>query len=226
MKKSALISLPVFFFTLFLSASCAWSEPPAADSLKMSAFPGPGKWECTFKPDTSYISYFLKGNVHDTLGYVKKISGSASGVIAADGRLTVVAVKFTFAAETMDSKDQKRDERMKKKFMEINLYPDIVYRSTAAGAGLQDAGPVTQATKDHPLAFDLEGVLTVHGTTKAITIPVTVYPGNNLLNVEGKTILQLKDYAINNPSFFIFRTEDSVAIEFHIELQPANGTTP
>lgn len=223
MKKSVLVALLVFISAFFIAATVAWPETPAADSSNTPAFPAPGKWACGFNPETSFISYFLKGNVHDTLGYVRKLQGSASGTITPDGRITDIAVQFTFAAADMDSKDLQRDERMKKKFMEISLYPDISYRSTAARAGLQNAGPVGLATKDNPLTFDLEGMLTVHGTTKAITLPITVYPGNRLLVTEGTTVLQLKDFNIKNPSFFVFRTEDSVKVDFHIELQPAGN---
>ncbi len=226
MKKSTMRSLFAVIAFIFISSTYAWPEQPAAGTPTLSAFPAPGKWDFTFKPETTVISYFLKGNVHDTLGYVRKMQGKASAAITPDGRLTGAAVQFTFAADTMDSNDKARDERMKKKFMDISIYPEVTYRSTSAGAGLENAGPVAKATKEHPLAFDLEGTLTIHGTTRAITIPVTVYPEHNLLITEGTTILQLKDYNIKNPSFLIFRTEDSVKIDFHFELQPASGKTP
>jgi polyisoprenoid-binding protein YceI len=221
MKKSVRLFLMAGIGAILIFATHAWP----ADAPTAGAFPAPGKWEFAFKPEASFISYFLKGNVHDTLGYVKTMRGSATADIAADGRMTAAAVQFTFAADTMDSKDKARDERMKKKFMEISIYPEISYRSTAAGAGLQNAAPVASATKEHPLAFDLEGTLTIHGTARAITIPVTVYLEKGLLITEGKTILQLKDYNIKNPSFFVFRTEDFVKIDFRIELQPATGKT-
>ncbi len=226
MKKSTVGFLFTVIAVIFISSSYAWPEQPAAGAPALSAFPAPGKWEFTFKPETTFISYFLKGNVHDTLGYVKKMQGKASAAITPDGRLTATAVQFSFAADTMDSNDKARDERMKKKFMDISIYPDVTYRSTSAGAGLENAAPVAKATKEHPLAFDLEGTLTIHGTTKAITIPVTVYPENNLLITEGTTMLQLKDFNIKNPSFLIFRTEDYVKIDFHFELQPATAKTP
>jgi polyisoprenoid-binding protein YceI len=226
MKKSVRIFFPALMAAAFMCTPCVWSEQPAAEALAQRAFPSQGQWEFTFKPDRTFISYFLKGNVHDTLGYVKKMRGKASAAITPDGRLTAAAVQFSFAADTMDSNDKARDERMKKKFMDISIYPDVTYRSTSAGAGLDTAGPVAKATKERPLAFDLEGMLTIHGTTRAITIPVTVYPENNLLITEGTTILQLKDYNIKNPSFLIFRTDDHVKIDFHIELQPVNGIKP
>ena len=218
MKKFTMKFLFTVIAVIFISSTYAWSEQPAAGA--------PGKWEFTFKPEATFISYLLKGNVHDTLGHVKKMQGKASAAITPDGRMTAAAVQFTFAADTMESDEKARDERMKKKFLEISIYPDITYRSTSAGTGLQNAGPVAKATKEHPLAFNLEGSLTIHGTTRAITIPVTVYPENNLLITEGTTILQLKDYNIENPSFLVLRTEDYVKINFHIELQPVNSATP
>lgn len=114
MKKSSRIFLPALMAAVFISIPYAWSEKPATGAPAQQSFPMQGKWEFTFKPETTFISYFLKGNVHDTLGYVKKMQGKASATITPDGRLTAAAVQFTFAADTMDSNDKARDDRMKK----------------------------------------------------------------------------------------------------------------
>ena len=147
------------------------------------------------------------------------MQGSASATIVPDGRMSSAAVQFTFAAQEMNSDDEARDKRMYKKFMEIHIYPEISFSGTSAGTGL-DAAVLSGATKEQPIAFDLAGTLTIHGTTRDITIPVIAYPENGLLITEGKTTLQLPDYTIKNPSWLFMRTEDLVTIEFHIELQP------
>lgn len=220
MKKSARVFVRVLGAVLCVFVTCALAEQPA-----VRTFPAPGAWEFTFKPGVSSISYFLKGNVHDTLGTVTKMQGSATASITREGRFSQAAVQFSFAADTMDSKDAARDERMKKKFMEIRLYPEVAYRSISAGSGLQQSMPVAQATRDAPIAFDLEGILKIHGVEKLLTIPVTAYPENGLLVVRGDTILLLRDFNIANPSFFIFRTEEYVRIHFLIALQPVAGAT-
>jgi polyisoprenoid-binding protein YceI len=223
---------------IFMFATYAWSAPQEAVAPEVvvapeevvatetavapdvEAFPAPGQWEFTFKPETSFISYFLAGNIHDTLGYVRTMQGSASASIDPDGRMTTAVVQFTFAAKVMNSDDEARDKRMFKKFMEIHIYPEISFRAQSAGMGLDQAAALAGATKEQPIAFDLAGALTIHGTTKEITIPATAYPENGLLITEGTTILQLQDYTIKNPSWLFMRTEDTVKIAFHIELQP------
>ncbi len=206
-----------------------WACQPAfsaAADAQQHTFPAPGKWEFGFKPGASYISYFLKGNVHDTLGYVRTIKGGAAAVIDDEGKMAKASVQFSFLADVMTSDDEARDERMDKKFMEIHLYPEVSFGGSSAAAGLKQQAELAKADKEHPVAFDLEGKLTIHGTTRPVTIPVTVYPENGLLITEGTTTLQLQDYTIKNPSLLFLRTENTVKIDFHIELQPAGSPAP
>jgi polyisoprenoid-binding protein YceI len=212
---------------LLMFTTYAWAAPqetvaPVADALAAPAavFPGPGHWEFTFKSATSFISYFLAGNVHDTLGYVRTMQGSASAALDAETRMTAAAVQFTFEAREMNSNDEARDKRMYKKFMEVHIYPEIAFSGKSAGTGLEQSAVLSAATKEQPIAFDLAGTLAIHGVTRDITIPLTAYLENGLLITEGTTTLQLPDFNIKNPSWLFMRTEDLVKIEFHIELQP------
>jgi len=231
-SKHVFVIAAIFIFTTYAwSASQEAVEPQAVaiETAVASApepFPAPGQWEFTFKPDTSVISYFLAGNIHDTLGYVRTMQGSASASILSDGRMTKAAVQFTFAAKVMNSDDAARDKRMFKKFMEIHLYPEIAFSAQSVGTGLDQAPSLAMATKGQPIAFDLAGTLTIHGTTREIIIPVTVYPENGLLITDGTTTLQLPDYTIKNPSWLFMRTEDTVKIDLHIELQPQSQEQP
>jgi|GEM_PF-1513899 len=231
--KKIIFSKYVFVIAAALIFSVsAWSEPQEAvapeavvapvDVVVPAAevFSASGQWEFTFKPETSFISYFLAGNIHDTLGYVRTMQGSASASIVPDGRMTAAAVQFTFAAKVMNSDHEARDKRMFKKFMEIHIYPEISFRGQSVGTGLDQSAALAGATKEQPIAFDLAGTLAIHGTTREITISATAYPENGLLITEGTTILQLQDYTIKNPSWLFMRTEDTVKIDFHMELQP------
>jgi len=227
MKKIKFSARVFVVAAIVMFATYAWSVPaevvaPVAETVVPAAavFPAAGQWKFTFKPDTSFISYFLAGNVHDTLGYVRKMQGSASATIVPDGRMSSAAVQFTFAAQEMNSDDKARDERMYKKFMEIHIYPEISFSGTSAGTGLEQAPALSAATKEKPIAFDLAGTLAIHGVTRDITIPLTAYIENGLLITEGTTTLQLPDYNIKNPSWLVMRTVDLVKIDFHIELQP------
>ena len=227
MKKINFSARVFVVAAIFMFATYAWSAPaevvaPVAETVVPVAtvFPAPGQWKFTFKPETSFISYFLAGNVHDTLGYVRKMQGSASATIVPDGRMSSAGVQFTFAAQEMKSNDEARDKRMYEKFMEIHIYPEISFSGTSAGTGLEQAAALAGATKEQPIAFDLAGTLVIHGTTRNITIPMTAYPENGFLITEGTTTLQLPDYNIKNPSWLVMRTVDIVKIEFHIELQP------
>lgn len=227
MKKNNFFACVFVVVSIFIFVSFARSAPqeaaaPVAEAVAPAAetFPALGQWEFTFEPATSFISYFLAGNIHDTLGYVRTMQGSASASIGADTRITAAAVQFTFAAQEMNSNDEARDKRMYKKFMEIHIYPEIAFSGKSVGTGLDQSPALSAATKEQPVAFDLAGTLVIHGVTRDITIPLTAYIDNGLLIAEGTTTLQLPDFNIKNPSWLFMRTEDLVTIEFHIELQP------
>lgn len=220
MKK---IRFSVFvFFSMFLISAAVHAQTATRESVSAAAkiLPAQVVRHYSFKPDASYVSYFLAGNIHDTLGYVRSMQGRASASIATDGSLTEATVEFTCAAKDMKSNDDARDKRMYKKFMEIHLYPEIIFKGRSVEASLQATGPLSSATKEQPLAFELTGPLSIHGTTRDVTIPVTAYPDSGLLITEGSTTLQLPDFNIKNPSWLFMRTEDTVKIEFHVELQP------
>ena len=141
MKKIKISARVFIVAALVMCTTQAWSVPPDGVVAPAEVFPAPGQWEFTFKPDTSFISYFLAGNIHDTLGYVSTMQGSASASVGADGRMTAAAVQFTFAAQEMNSDDEARDKRMYKKFMEVHVYPEISFSGKSAGTGLEQAPP-------------------------------------------------------------------------------------
>ena len=58
------------------------------------------------------------------------------------------------------------------------------------------------------------GELTLHGTTKAVTVELTVQRDGDTVNVSGSIPVTFADYGIANPSFGPVTTEDNGEIEF------------
>jgi polyisoprenoid-binding protein YceI len=194
--------------------------PPAlcASAALLDELAAPGAYRYDVASDNSTITYFLKGNVHDTLGTVQKLTGTASGVITREGYLASPAVQLSFKADDMNSQDERRDKRMKTKFLETATYPEIAFKSAAAEGQVPGELAAGRATREQPLRCDLTGELTIHGITRPISLPIAVYCKQGRVVAEGTTTLRLPDYAIKNPSFLVFRTADEVKIDFHIEL--------
>ena len=58
------------------------------------------------------------------------------------------------------------------------------------------------------------GELTLHGTTKAVTVELTVQRDGDTVNVGGSIPVTFADYGIANPSFGPVTTEDNGEVEF------------
>jgi len=69
--------------------------------------------------ETSWLTFFLKGNVHDTLGSPEKIEGSVSAFFSKTGDLLNADSSIRIDAKALDTKDKARDKRMKKKFLHV-----------------------------------------------------------------------------------------------------------
>ena len=98
-----------------------------------------------------------------------------------------VAVKIPI--RTLKSYQKKMDEVMQET-MEMPKFPTIEYKLTE----LKPKG----TPKDGKYEFDAVGELTIHGTTKTITMPVTIekLEGGAKLKIVGKTPLKTTDYGV------------------------------
>lgn len=101
------------------------------------------------------------------------------------------SVEFTIQAASIDTNEPKRDEHLKSPdFFDVANQPTITFKSTS----------VKPTGKD---AYEVTGNLTLHGVTKAITLPVSFLGegkdpwGNEKVGFELQTTLSRKDYGIN-----------------------------
>ena len=59
-----------------------------------------------------------------------------------------------------------------------------------------------------------QGELTLHGTTRQVTVEVTAQRNSDAFEVSGSIPVTFADYDIPNPSFGAVTTEDNGEIEF------------
>ena len=216
-KATCFLFVLVCLFSLLQTGNVLSEATPAPQ--RTDPLPSAGeRWFFDIDQDNSIITFFLKGNVHDTLGSPKEIFAGVFTDISPRGTLAGGGVRIKINAADLDTKDAGRDKRMKKKFLEVNKYPEIIFNSTGIKSSDLPAKPLDSITKDNPLQFELSGALTIHGVSRKISLGVNVYFFADKLIAEGSTTLVLQDYSIKNPSFLFFRTDDLVTIEFHIEM--------
>jgi polyisoprenoid-binding protein YceI len=137
---------------------------------------------------------------HTTVGFeVRHIVTNVGGKFQEfSGTITVdrlkpesSSVEFTIQAASINTNEPKRDEHLKSPdFFDVANQPTITFKSTS----------VKPTGKD---AYEVAGNLTLHGVTKAITLPVSFLGegkdpwGNEKLGFELQTTLNRKDYGIN-----------------------------
>lgn len=100
------------------------------------------------------------------------------------------SVEFTIKAASVNTADEGRDKHLRSAdFFDVEKFPEITFKSSkiAARGGSK---------------FDVTGSFTMHGTTKEITLPVTLLGpikdpwGNEKVGFEAATSLNRKDYGI------------------------------
>jgi polyisoprenoid-binding protein YceI len=97
--------------------------------------------------------------------------------------------------------------------MDMKAHPKIEYKLTELT--LKEAPKAA----DGPYSFDSKGELTIKGTTKTVTFPVTITRSGKALKTSGTTKLKMTDYKVPPPAPSILglspiKTGDEVTLTF------------
>ena len=125
---------------------------------------------------------------------ISKTSGrfnDFSGTIMLDrAKMQNSTVEFTIKTASIDTENENRDKHLRSAdFFDVEKYPEITFKSTK----------ITPAGKDK---YNVTGNFTMHGVTKAITLPVEVTGfmkdayGNQRAGFQTAITLNRKDYGI------------------------------
>jgi polyisoprenoid-binding protein YceI len=92
-------------------------------------------------------------------------------------------VDLTIEAKTIQTRNQRRDEPLRRKFLDVDRYPTIAFTSTA----------VTRFDQTH---FHVKGDLTIRGVTKPVTVDIELTGVDN--GSTGKTRVRFAGSAMIN----------------------------
>lgn len=140
-------------------------------------------------------------------GRTRNVTGSLT---VAGGKVT--AGSFTVDLTTLTSDKAQRDETIKSRGLETNRFPRASFTLTR---------PITLPTVHDGKVFALQGTgkLTLHGTTKAITVALTAKVSGGSVVVQGDAPIVMADYGIEAPSVGGFvSVADTGSFEFLISL--------
>jgi polyisoprenoid-binding protein YceI len=153
----------------------------------------------------------------DLFGQHATAVGRTSGVT---GSMTIAGTRVTTASFTVDmtsvtSDRSQRDGQFQGRIMDTADFPTATFALTS---------PIQLAPvpKDGVIkSYSATGKLTLHGTTKTVTIPLTTKRVGNVIQVQGILTVTFSDYNIDNPSGGPASVGNSGQLEFVLQLQPA-----
>jgi polyisoprenoid-binding protein YceI len=205
---------PFVYIHFFNSAPSALSLSPSAGTASSAgtatataAASGPvaGRWSAGSGSVVGYrVSEVLLGQNATAVGRTSSVTGHLT--IAGS---TATAASFSVPVATIHSDKSQRDASFDGRIMDVAQYPTATFTLTSPVdlAPLPAAGTVK--------SYTAHGKLTLHGTTRAVTVTLTAERTGAQIKVAGQIPVLFSDYNIQNPSFAGFvTTQDHGLLEF------------
>jgi len=170
-----------------------------------------GRWQVTTGSQAGYrVKEILLGQDTEAVGRTSSVSGQAT---VEGGRVT--AGTFTVDLTTVQSDQDRRDAQFHRRIMDTATYPTASFKLgrpiDVAAVAAGGAGGTVKATGD----------LTLHGTTRPVTVDLSVKRTGDTIRVGGSIPVTFADWNIPNPSFGPVSTDDHGQIEFLLVLAHA-----
>jgi polyisoprenoid-binding protein YceI len=163
-----------------------------------------GTWTAGSGSQAGYrVKEVLLGQDTEAVGRTTAITGqlTVSGTQVRSGSFSVDLTKVA-------SDEQRRDGQFQGRIMDTATYPTATFKLVqpiTLGSIPANGGTVTATAN---------GELTLHGTTRPVTVEVTAKRTGDSFQVSGSIPVAFSDYNIPNPSFGPVTTEDHGVIEF------------
>jgi polyisoprenoid-binding protein YceI len=161
-------------------------------------------------PAQSKVDFTLDSTLHTVHGDFHLKRGS----IQFDDATGHAGGEIVVDSASGQSGSDSRDKRMRKEFLESPKYSDIVFtpqhiKGTVAADGKSQV--------------DVEGLLTMHGQSKPMTLSLQVQLQGGAGSADGTFTVRYQEWGLRNPSTFILRVSDKVGIHVHATGRLASG---
>jgi len=186
------------------AGSAAATTAPATSAAAGSQTGIDGAWKAAESSQVGYrVKETLFGQSTEAVGRTNDVTGS----LTITGS-TVGAGDFTVDMTTVKSDSSQRDNQFNGRIMNTSQFPTSTFKLTqpielgsVPADGLEVSATAT-------------GDLTLKGTTKTVTFPVTARLSNGQVQVTGSIPITFADYGISNPSFGPASVGDDGTLEF------------
>lgn len=157
-----------------------------------------------YRVDEEFIAGARK---HTAAGRTNAVTGSVT--VSGD---KVTAASFTVDVSKLASDESRRDNRIRSDGLQTDQFPEATFELTS---------PVTLPALKEGAVVEVSatGSLTLHGVTKAVTIPLQVKAIGDVVQVQGSAPVLMADYAIDPPNIGGFvSVSDNGSFEFLVNL--------
>ena len=207
----------IHFFNSTPSAlSLSPSSSPSGTATATTAASGPvaGSWTAGSGSTVGYrVNEVLLGQNATAVGRTTSVTGH----LTISGN-TATAASFSVPMDTVHSDKSQRDAQFDGRIMDVAQYPAGTFTLTSPVdlAPLPAVGAVK--------SYTAHGKLTLHGTTRAVTVTLTAERTGAQIKVAGQIPVLFSDYNIQNPSFAGFvTTADHGLLEFLLVFSRAQA---
>jgi len=156
----------------------------------------------TLDPANTTVNFTVDSTLHTVHGDFRLKRGS----IQFDNTTGVAAGELVVDSASGESGSDGRDKRMHKEILESPKYSEIVFTPQHVKGTVASEGKST---------VEVEGILTMHGKSKPVTMPLEVQLQNGTGSADGNFSVKYQEWGMKNPSTFILRVNDTVHIHVH-----------
>jgi polyisoprenoid-binding protein YceI len=156
----------------------------------------------TLEPAQTKINFTVDSTLHTVHGDFQLKRGS----IQFDNATGAASGELVVDSASAESGNDGRDKKMHKDVLESPKYSDIAFTPQHVKGTVANEGKST---------VEVEGILTMHGKSKPVTMPLEVELENGSGSADGSFSVKYQEWGMKNPSTFILRVNDTVHIHVH-----------
>jgi polyisoprenoid-binding protein YceI len=164
-------------------------------------------------PAQTKIEFSLNGNFHTVHGNF----ALKSGIIRFDPPSGKISGTIVADATSGDSGNDGRDKKMHREILESAKFPEIIFKPA------QFTGKVAP---EGPSKVEVSGQFRLHGQDHDVTLPVDVQADGKNLQITTHIDIPYVQWGLKNPSNFLLRVSDKVAVEIHATGRVQSGENP
>jgi len=171
-------------------------------------------------PEASVVSFSIHRPGETIEGTARTFTGEV--VLDPADLSAASSVVLRVSASSLATGNRMRDSKMRGSHLEVDRFPEIVFRSKSIKVGSDREGAVPgpsaggQGQERGALQRKalVEGDLSLHGVTRTIMVPAAIRYDNGTLTAEGSVDLTSSDYSIAIPRFLWPVMEDDIKVRF------------